>query len=404
MSKNPRILFINFSDSGGGAEHFTADLFNHTAHAEMVVSNKTLNSRATTLPENSRSQFIKLINKVFQKFSRFQSVHHFLGLNDSFHHTFERLRKLEAYQNADLVHLNNIHGGWFDLDALRSIDREKPVVWTLHDQWCMTGGEACVFDHKGFQTGDWNTPFKGHYPMRNPYFDQRRKYIAQKKAIYAELTQTVFVPASQWLENCLKNSWVYNPNMNIRTIKNGVDLSVFNPKSRKDSGVRKRILFFNHPSPFKGTEMGMDVLKKLGNMADIYLVGQKTEEVETYKHLGDRIDGRKQMAELFNSVDLLLFPSLTENMPLTVLEAMACGVTVIANKVGGIPEIINDGETGFLSSTNDSENLLHKTREALNANLSPISIRAAEFVKTQHGMEQMLHQYQKLYSELIDRG
>ena len=104
-----KVLFINHSDKGGGAEQFTFDL-------QMEIPNSDILSKYKNgLMINGDFGNITFLDKAIQKLTRYKSVQHIVGLHDSFHGTYKNLLRLPTYQNADIIHLNNIHGGWFEL-------------------------------------------------------------------------------------------------------------------------------------------------------------------------------------------------------------------------------------------------------------------------------------------------
>ena len=70
--------------------------------------------------------------------------------DDNFNFTYSKLKKIKEYQAAQIIHLHNIHGGYFDLNDLRKIAKEKIIVWTLHDMWAITGGESYIMDDENF--------------------------------------------------------------------------------------------------------------------------------------------------------------------------------------------------------------------------------------------------------------
>ena len=59
--------------------------------------------------------------------------------------------------------------------------------------------------------------------------------------------------------------------------------------------------------------------------------------------------------EIFSMIDLFVLPSLSESLPVSIIEAMSFGIPVVATDVGGVPEIVADGETGYIISSTDRE-------------------------------------------------
>ena len=99
---------------------------------------------------------------------------------------------------------------------------------------------------------------------------------------------------------------------------------------------------------------------------------------------------------------LLILPSNTEGVPNVILEAMACGTPVLATPVGGIPNIIKDGETGFLLKSNDPKHIAKRIIELLNKPdlLKKVSINAYNYVRENFSYEKTLEAWRKILSEL----
>jgi glycosyltransferase involved in cell wall biosynthesis len=99
---------------------------------------------------------------------------------------------------------------------------------------------------------------------------------------------------------------------------------------------------------------------------------------------------------------LLLLPSKSEGLPNVVLEAMACGTPVLATPVGAIPDIIKEGETGFLLKSNDPKHIAERIVELLNNPelLEKVSIKAYNYVRENFSFEKTLDAWRKILSEL----
>lgn len=88
-----------------------------------------------------------------------------------------------------------------------------------------------------------------------------------------------------------------------------------------------------------------------------------------------------QLPRYLNEMKLLVIPSYTEGLPNVMLEAMACGTPVLANNVGSIPDIIQDGLNGFITNNNSSINIASQIHEIMNLNLDRVSYNAIYTIK-----------------------
>jgi len=109
----------------------------------------------------------------------------------------------------------------------------------------------------------------------------------------------------------------------------------------------------------------------------------------------------KDVPQYLNELKLLILPSFTEGLPNVILEAMACGTPVLATCVGAIPDIIKDGETGFLLKFNDPKHIADKIVELLNKPelLEKVSENAYEWVRQNFSKEKTI----KLWREILQQ-
>src|SRR5437867_6229564 len=106
-----------------------------------------------------------------------------------------------------------------------------------------------------------------------------------------------------------------------------------------------------------------------------------------------------------SAADLFLLPSEQESFGLAALEAMACEVVVVASRVGGLPEIIDDGATGYLCAPDDIAGMAARAIAVLeDANLrARIGAAAADKVRTQFCADLIVPQYEQYYGEVLSR-
>jgi glycosyltransferase involved in cell wall biosynthesis len=111
----------------------------------------------------------------------------------------------------------------------------------------------------------------------------------------------------------------------------------------------------------------------------------------------------KALPKYYNEMKLLILPSYTEGLPSVILEAMACGTPVLATPVGAVPDVIRDGETGFLLNSNDPKHIADKIIEILNKSelLEKVSINAYNYVRENLSYEKTLESWRKIIGALI---
>ena len=316
---------------------------------------------------------------------------------------------------ADVVHLHNIHGSYFNPLILPTLSRRYCTIWTLHDMWALTGRCAHSFDCKRWQEGCGQCPSVEEYPALS--HDTSSFHWRVKRAIYQRSELTVVVP-SRWLQRLAGQSILGH--CDIRYIPNGVDVAVFRPMDRH---VTRQVLGLPEDrflilcagtgvttSPYKGFDYLAQALRNL-NRSNILLaiigggspVSREAVGGHDVINVG-RVDDEELMAHYYACADVFAFPSVAENCPLAVLEAMSSSTPVVAFQVGGIPDLIQHGKTGYLARARDVEDLARGIRLLLE---QPDTIRdwgraAREAVLKEFTLDQQVHRYLDLYAEKLE--
>lgn len=134
--------------------------------------------------------------------------------------------------------------------------------------------------------------------------------------------------------------------------------------------------------------------------------GQLNEEIEklsTIPHFRNRIIlhgwvEHSTIPDYLNMLKILVLPSSTEGLPNILLESMACGTPVLATSVGSIPDMITDGENGYLIKDNLPETIAKKIEYALNdRNLERVSNSAYDYVKINFSLESAIKKFKKIW-------
>ena len=183
-----------------------------------------------------------------------------------------------------------------------------------------------------------------------------------------------FVTCSRWLEKQAKGSGLF-VGQRITNIPNPIDTHVFCPQDQAEARLRaglpadKHIILFvsqRVTDERKGMRYFIEAIDRLvarypemkENTA-IAILGGHSEEVNltlpSYS-LG-YVSDEKQIVAIYNSADAFVLPSLEDNLPNTIMESMACGVPSIGFRVGGIPEMIDHQQNGYVANYRDTEDL-----------------------------------------------
>jgi N-acetyl-alpha-D-glucosaminyl L-malate synthase BshA len=203
----------------------------------------------------------------------------------------------------------------------------------------------------------------------------------------------------------------------IDVIPNFLDCAEY--RRRFDPAVRERlcpadrfdalVLHISNFRPVKRVEIALDVFREIRRhvRARFVLVGDGPvragiEERAAEYGLGDAVvfaGEQQELVPLLSAGDLFLLPSEKESFGLAALEAMACGVPVVASNVGGLPEIIENGVTGFACPLDDVAEMAARSIELLTdrALHDDIARNAAEMVHTRYCTERIVPLYEAHY-------
>ena len=360
------ILHLWRSDSpsfgGGGAMSM------YRLHS--VLRKTDVNSRILCRIKTIDSPYIEEIErglkeKILERLLK-QVTYRLLSLNDAHLVYSLNIKKHEFYLNADVVHLHGTHSEFLNYLSLPTLTKNKPTVFTLHDMWTLTGHCGYSYDCERWKIGCGQCPYPDTHPGVKR--DSTRLEWKLKDWVYRKLDLTIICP-SQWLAKIAKQSPLLN-RFPIHHIPYGLDTEIFQPldeqKSRSELGIPldKKVLLFaavNCADYRKGGDLLIKALKKLPESVKaetvILVFGHQSEEpMDTSGipvfHLGYITDKHTQ-ALAYSAADLFLFPSRADNFPNVALESLACSTPVVSFAVGGIPEQVRPGVTGYLAQPED---------------------------------------------------
>jgi N-acetyl-alpha-D-glucosaminyl L-malate synthase BshA len=174
-----------------------------------------------------------------------------------------------------------------------------------------------------------------------------------------------------------------------------------------------------HASNFRPVKRVGDVVRIFSNVrerlpAKLMLIGDGPERIFIQQLVRElKLDNhvhflgeQDHLEPLFFCADLFLLPSEQESFGLTALEAMACGVPVIAAETGGLPEVISHGETGFLFPVGETNKMAENALDLLKdpEKLDLFRTQARKRASQCFNADMIIPQYEAFYEEILEYG
>lgn len=325
------------------------------------------------------------------------------------------LRQQLVPEHFDLVHVHDTSSAVSPL-TVKWLAQRLPLVWTLHDCSAFTGGCLHPLTCTAYLKQCGQCPQHGRWPMDSRFDYSRLKHrLTHCAATRADVT---LVSPSHWLRDKAQQALKRE---DIVHIVNGVDLDLYRPpvdkartKAQWGLGQKPCILLAaaDLDNPYKGLPLAVEALTLLsqGMAFCLLVVGQRSPEMEQQLAAFDtRFTGyladEDAMASCYQAADVLLFPSIAENQPLQVLEAMASALPVVAFDTCGVSELIRDGETGWLAPRIHAQALAASLQQALAGdNAVTAGNKARAWVAQHHSLAAMQAGYLALYQQRIAHG
>jgi len=401
------ILYINTVPSGGGAAAVMQRL-NHIMCMRGILTH--------ILTRQSGSGHLDDALKI-SSHGGLLSWCRWRGQQDYYIQKSHDLRKHVFFQQADILHLHNLHGDYFNLWSLPLLSAFKPTVWTLHDMHPLTGHCAHSLGCQRWlpETGCGECPSLSAYPRL--WRDTTRQLWQDKHAIYAHSSLYLVTP-SVWLQRLAEKSLLKE--QPLVCIPNGADTSIYRPQDQREArrllGLPQDALLVGGcadgglANPWKGGRYVQETvleLKKYFPSLQFLNIGVKStpEELQNadWVHHIPYVHEPAQLARLYAALDLLLYPTLADNHPLVCIESLCCGTPIVGFATGGVPEIVRDGLDGLLVPTREGTALIKAATTLLqDADLrKKMGKEAAASAAQRFNLTLFAQRYEKAYEEAL---
>jgi len=399
----PRVLHVNNQLRLGGAETVVGQLLRGFPAARLAVAD------GVRFPPGVTALYPPLFARLWH--SRFHSLMERAAPRDRW--TDRAFRALAA-KPFDLIHLHNFHGRYATLDSLAHLARRRPVVWTFHALWGVTGGCDHPRDCVGYLHGCGACPQLGRWPLRSE--DHTAADLERKVSLLGDLPLHVIAP-SRWLAEIVRSSRV-GRRWRIHQIPNAVNGDLLaalppEPAAQRPNETVVLVVNRNFRDEQKGFSMIREALSRLSPNARpkrVILVGESSDwaaselpflTCEPHGYIGNP----SALAALHARANLFLFASPAENFPCSILEAMAAGACVVATPSGGVVEQIEDGVSGLLASSISGEALSVPLADAIvdAARRTRLGAAARERALSEFTEERFWSAHARVYAEALSK-
>ena len=416
-----RVLIVNTSERTGGAavaaNRLMEAMNNNGVKAKMLVRDK-LSDHLTVaaLPQSWRLQWHFLWERIVV----------WLHLNLNRRHLFEidiantgyDITRLPEFREADVIHLHWVNQGMLSLKGIRRIlESGKPVVWTMHDIWPATAVCHLTLECRQFETACHHCRLLPHGGSGHDLSAR----VWQRKQRMLDGCRITFVTCSEWLGSEARKSALLQ-GQTIETIPNPIDTHLYRPgrqqHARQLLGIPEQgrvILFVSQraTNPNKGMQYLTEACRLLmtehpdwKETVSVAILGGHAEEIAdqlpfpTYT-LG-YVNDEHRIVSVYQAADVFVLPSLSENLPNTIMEAMACGVPCVGFHVGGIPEEIDHRENGYVAEYRDAADLARGLYYVLEeADYARLQLNCQQKVAHCYSQQSVARRYMDIYSRLL---
>ena len=403
-----KVLHINLSDISGGGSiagyRLHQGLLAQEVSSSLLVGVPTLsNNRVAQVPRKYRTE------------NQLLSLCRPLGLNYTHLLSSFNIHKHPFYQAADVLNFHVLHGGYFNYLAISELTKHKPAIYTLHDMWSFTGHCCYSYDCDRWKIGCGRCPYPNIYPdIQRDSTDWEWKL---KNWVYSRSNLTIVAP-SKWLTEQAQQSMLSQ--FTIHHIPYGIDTEAYQPldseECRSVLGIPsdKQVLMVgaeNYGDSRKGGDLLLKALQALPDSVKtsclLLILGNGGELLsETVGipslNLG-YVNSDRLKAIAYSAADLFVLPTREDNLPLVLQESMACGTPMVSFRIGGVPDLVRPGITGYLAAPENVIDLCNGITKLLKDKVlrEQMARNCREIAVSEYPLDLQAKRYIDLYQQVV---
>jgi len=410
-----KILIVNAEDIRGGAARAAYRL--HKALIEANIDSKMLVQRKTsddftiigfqTKMEKILAIIRPIINQIPVLFYKSRTKTLFSPAKIPFSNIANKINKI----NPDIVHLHWINAGMINIEEVAKI--KAPIVWSLHDNWAFTGGCHIMWECERYKEQCGSCPRLGSSKEN----DLSRKVFQRKQKTFSYINNITILGLSRWIERCAKESTLLK-NKKIINLPNLIDTNIYKPIEKKIAReilslpIDKKLILFGAVNATgdinKGFNELTEAIKKLQSKDIEFIVFGSSEpnNAPDFKynthyigHLNDDIS----LKVLYSACDVMIVPSLQENLSNAIMESLSCSTPVVAFDVGGNRDLIEHQKNGYLAKAFDTNDLAYGIEWIINhPSYNKLCLNTRETILKNFESSIVVNRYINVYEKILN--
>jgi len=322
-----------------------------------------------------------------------------------------QLVNVSAVKESEVLNLHWVNQGFISLKTLEKLRKSrKRIVITLHDMWLFTGGCHYTGECRNFSQECGFCPY-----LKNPRENDLSYQVWKKKKKLFSPSFFSVVTCSNWLKKEAEKSSLLQ-GINIEVIPNPINTDTFFPVektiAKRSLGLKENIKYIlfgtmNVNEERKGFVFLKEALENLkAKNYHLLIFGKASEEMFvnlplSFTNFG-KITDESILVNLYSAADVFVLPSLEDNLPNTVMEALSCGTPCVAFETGGLGDLIENRKNGYLARFKSSEDLAKGINWILESEIyQSLSEEARNKVVKNFSESVVSDKYLKLFQNII---
>lgn len=350
-----RVLLVSPSYLGGGMERCGRELFHALSRRDDVEPRLLVRRSSPGLAEGAFG-VQRTVDRMLEPITFLPGVH------DWTHRTGNRFLRSLTPDAVDVVHLHSLINTGLPIRGVSELSRRIPVVWTLHDEWAVTGGVS--YDLSRFSDRRDRRRCSRHIGFER---DMRTAFVSRRLRGFPIRLRTVVSP-SRWLAARARDSGRF-PEARFEVVRNGLpllgDSSRVMPRAEArrtlsiPAGDRVVLLIASTLGvAYKGSRHAVEALRQLPepdtNGLTVIACGADASAVSR------RLSGRlrvvttvaatpEELCRVYRAADVTVMPSLADNFPYVAIESLSCGTPLVVADCPGLREIVTESAGGRIA-------------------------------------------------------